>query len=98
MSKRSFGPFASLSDHISRSLSLVVALALILTPTRMTRADVTFNDGAVHTINNAVDGTVYVGPIAATTVNVVSNGIINANTGAGADGMNISGGVVNVSG
>ncbi len=98
MSNRSSDLFASPSNHIRSPLTFLVVLALVLTAARMARADVTFNDGTSHTINNTVAGTVFVGPIVATTVNVVPNAVIDANTGAGSDGMNIAGGTVNISG
>jgi hypothetical protein len=61
-----------------------------------TSADVTYNDGAAHTINSSVSQTVNVGPTEGTTLNVVSPARITGD--AAGDSINISGGTVNVTG
>jgi hypothetical protein len=91
--------FTGLARAFSNNRQMYIGVAAILLGSAgvpHARADVTYNDGATHTINNSVFDTVDVGPVSGTTVNVVNGGQVLA--GSNGESINIQGGTVNVSG
>jgi hypothetical protein len=77
---------------------LIAMVVLAIVGSQIARGDITYNDGAAHTINNSVFETVNVGPNTATSLNVVAPAHIIGDGETVSSSISILGGIVNLSG
>jgi hypothetical protein len=97
MGERRIGGFgrSSVVRLLPAPLSCV---ALTLGGTEIAAGQITYDDGATHSISNSLFSSIDVGPNSATTVNILPGGNINANAGGAGDAVDFQGGTINISG